>query len=87
MIIKIKRFILTIISYIIIIFTKIDKNKIVCINFDGKGFGCNPKYIAQEAIKENFKVVWLVHDINSPVPNEINKVKYVSLKYYNQYHN
>ena len=31
----------------------IKKNKIVLCNFDGKGYGDNPKYIAEELIKNN----------------------------------
>ena len=30
---------------------KINNKKIVFDNFNGKGFGCNPKYIALELIK------------------------------------
>ena len=31
---------------------RIDNEKIVFDNFNGKGFGCNPKYIALELIKK-----------------------------------
>jgi CDP-glycerol glycerophosphotransferase len=33
----------------------IKKNKIIFDNFNGKGFGCNPKYIALELIKSRKK--------------------------------
>lgn len=39
----------------------IKKNKIVFSNYAGIGFGCNPKYIAQELLKcgKNLDIVWL----------------------------
>ena len=63
---------------------KINNKKIVFDNFNGKGFGCNPKYIALELIKENVdcKMVWLVNDINTEMPKQIKKVKYGSIKSY-----
>ena len=38
------------------------KNRIVCENFAGKGYGDNPKYIAQELLRRNkgYDIVWLV---------------------------
>lgn len=61
---------------------KIDNKKIVFDNFNGKGFGCNPKYIALELIKENVdcKMIWLVEDMSLEMPQEIKKVKRGSLK-------
>lgn len=55
-------------------------NKIVFINFNGKGYGCNPKYIAQEIIRQKLPVdmVWLVSDMDEPMPSEIRKVKWGS---------
>ncbi len=43
-------------------FTKVKKNKIVFSNFWGRGYGCNPKYIAQYIIEHNlpFKLYWLI---------------------------
>ncbi len=63
---------------------KIDNKKIVIDNFNGKGFGCNPKYIALELIKEKIdcKIIWLVTDLNTEMSKEIKKVKYGSLKSY-----
>lgn len=39
----------------------VQKNKIVFCNFDGKGYGDNPKYIGEEIIKHDLKydLVWL----------------------------
>lgn len=63
---------------------RIDNKKIVFDNFNGKGFGCNPKYIALELIKKNIecKMIWLVNDMNTDMPKEIKKIKYGSLKAY-----
>ena len=38
--------------------------KIVFINFTGQGYGCNPKYIAQELLRThyNHEMVWLVEN-------------------------
>ena len=61
---------------------KILNNKIVFDNFLGKGYGCNPKYIAEEIIKEqlDYELVWLVKDIKSEMPQQIRKVKYGSIR-------
>lgn len=63
---------------------KIDNKKIVFDNFNGKGFGCNPKYIALELIKQHVdcKMIWLVSDMDTEMPKEIKKVKYGSLRSY-----
>ena len=63
---------------------KIDEKKIVFDNFNGKGFGCNPKYIALEIIKEQLdcKMVWLVNDLNTEMPKQIKKVKFGSIRAY-----
>ena len=60
----------------------IKKNKIVFINFFGKGFGCNPKYIAQEFLKDkNYDLVWIVENINDDsIPEKIRKVKINSFR-------
>ena len=63
---------------------RIDNKKIVFDNFNGKGFGCNPKYIALELIKEdiNCKMIWLVNDLNTEMPKQIKKVKHGSIRAY-----
>lgn len=55
--------------------------KIVFVNFMGKGYSCNPKYIAQEILRQNlpFDLVWLVNDLNEPMPEKIRKVQYGSV--------
>ena len=54
----------------------VQKNKIVFLNFDGKGFGENPKYIAEEILRQKLpcKLVWLVKG-DAFVPDTIKKVK------------
>lgn len=61
---------------------KIKKNKIVFDNFSGKGYGCNPKYIAEEIIRQklDYDLVWLVSDMNQEFPKEIRKVKFRSIR-------
>ena len=56
-------------------------NKIVFISYDGKGYGCNPKYIAEEILRRNLPVdmVWLVDNPNYPMPEKIRKVPYNTL--------
>ena len=56
-------------------------NKIVFNNFNGKGYGCNPKYIAEEIIKQKlpYELVWLVKDVyrvREEFPKEIRLVEY-----------
>ena len=60
---------------------EITQNKIVFINFQGKGYGCNPKYIAEEILRQNlnWELVWLVNDLNTPMPEKIRKVKFGSV--------
>lgn len=61
---------------------KINQNKIVFCNYNGKGYGCNPKYIAQELIKRHpdWDYVWLVNDLYTKMPKEIRTVKYDSIQ-------
>ena len=59
----------------------IQKNKIVFSAFEGGGYGCNPKYIAEEIIHrmhktgKNYDLIWLVNDISKKFPEEIKAVK------------
>lgn len=54
----------------------VQKDKIVFLNFTGKGFGDNPKYIAEEILRRGspWKLVWLV-DGEAYVPDTIKKVQ------------
>ena len=59
----------------------IQKNKIVFSCFEGGGYGCNPKYIAEEIIRrmrtenKEYELFWLVNDVTKEFPLEIHKVK------------
>ncbi|MDB8553979.1 CDP-glycerol glycerophosphotransferase family protein [Turicibacter sanguinis] len=70
----------TIILYILRIFP-IDSHKVVLSNFNGKGYGDNPKYIA-EILREKslYKLIWLCDDITDKFPNGVFPVKRFSLK-------
>ena len=58
-------------------FSKVQPTKIVFNNFNGKGYGDNPKYIAAEILKRNlsYDLVWIVNDDNIVLPKSIRKVK------------
>ena len=60
----------------------VKKTKVVFINFSGKGYGDNPKYLAEEMIRQNKKwdLVWFVNDMNDELPKEIRKVQFGSIK-------
>lgn len=60
----------------------VDKKKIVMWTFEGGGgYGCSPKYIAEEILKRNregrtdYKIIWLLRDTDKEFPGEIKKVK------------
>ncbi|EEG75577.1 CDP-glycerol glycerophosphotransferase family protein [[Clostridium] hylemonae] len=54
------------------------KNKVVFDNFGGRGFGCDPKYIALELLRseEALDLVWLARDLTEEFPPGIRPVKY-----------
>lgn len=58
----------------------IKTNKIVFVNFNGRGYGCNPKYIAEELHRRNttYDMVWLVLDKNEKLPSWIRPVEILS---------
>lgn len=59
----------------------ITKGKIVLDNFGGKGYGDNPKYLADEIIRQNlpFKIVWMLRQEYS-VPNNLTIVSFPSVR-------
>ncbi len=67
-------------KYYLCRFKPIEKNKIVFCNYNGKGYGCNPKYIAEELIRRHpdWDYVWLTKDLDTKLPKEIRAVKYDS---------
>lgn len=59
----------------------IDEKTVVFDNFNGGGFGCNPKYIAQALKNSGLKLIWLVHSPRSgQFPSYIIPIKYDSLR-------
>ena len=59
-------------------FFPIKENRIVFDNFGGKGYGDNPKYIADELIRseKGYEMIWLVDNLSSyEFPREIRAVK------------
>lgn len=60
----------------------INKRKIICSNFLGKGYGDNPKYLADEFLirGKNYKIVWLTNDFNCTYPKNVRPVKFGSLR-------
>ena len=64
------------------------KNKIVFSAFEGGGYCCNPKYIAEELINREKKtnnfvkydMYWLVNDMSKDFPPQIKKKKEIQLE-------
>ena len=71
-------------SLIMLIFRicRIDNNKIVIVNFYGKGYGDSSKYICNELLSRNkdYNIIWICKNMNDKFPNGIKKVKYNSLR-------
>ena len=64
--------------------TPVVENKILFTNFTNKGYGCNPKYIAQEIINQKlpYELVWIVKNPKKErkyFPKEIKLVKDTTL--------
>lgn len=63
------------------VFVKVQKNKILFINFNGKGYGDNPKYVC-DYLRENYPgldLVWLSKTRDN-FPSGVRVVKYGSLR-------
>lgn len=58
------------------------ENKILFISFGGKGYGCNPKYIADELIRQKtpYELVWLLRNMEDEIPEPIRKAPFSGLK-------
>lgn len=64
---------------------KINNKKIIFSNFNGKGYGYDPKYICDELIKKDgFLLYWVTKDKQSKesLPKGVKSVHLGSLKYY-----
>lgn len=79
-----KNIIARVLFYIFRIF-KIQKNKIIILNYNGRGYGDNAKYICEELLKLNvkFEIVWVIDNLASieTLPSGVGFVKYKSIKY------
>ncbi len=68
------------------IFYNVDKNKVLFSNFHGKGFGCNPRAIAEELHKRRpeLDLVWLCEDsdVKRSLPSYVRPVKPETLSYF-----
>ncbi len=62
----------------------INKNKVVFCNFTGKGYGDNPKYIAEalHQMKPEIVIIWLCLDKGVEFPEYIKKVPMWTLQHY-----
>ena len=63
----------------------IQNNKIVFTNYAGKSYGCNPKYITEEILRQNlpYEIIWLVTDVEKErenFPQQVRLVPYYSKK-------
>lgn len=79
----IKRFFKMIFYAAITIFVKINNRKIVFNNFNGKGYGDNPKYLAEYILKTNADVelIWVCDEkYKHTLPFGVTFVKYGSFK-------
>lgn len=56
----------------------IQRNKIVFNSYYGRGYSDNQKYIADEILRRKlpYDLVWLLKDMDEPMPQGIRKVKY-----------
>lgn len=66
----------------------IAKNKLFFMNYNGCGYGCNPKYIA-EYLKKNYyqsnlDIVWGIDDNRHAIPDDIRAVKVGTYQYYEE---
>jgi len=69
----------------------IQPRKIVFDNYMGKGYGCNPKYVAEKLLEKypgKFEVVWIVSKgdaVRGEIPDWIRQVDYASQKALREY--
>lgn len=66
----------------------IEPHKIVFMNYQGCGYGCNPKYIAEKLIcsqkRDELDLVWVVDENPHSFPDEIRTVLFESFEYYEE---
>lgn len=61
---------------------KANKKRIILNNFNGKGFGDSPKYIALEIIRQKlpYELYWVIKEKKTIIPKEIKTVRLGSIK-------
>lgn len=64
----------------IFFFCPVKENKVLFNNFNGRGYGDNPKYILEELKNEDFDFVWLTSNLEENMPSAIRKVHPNSIK-------
>ena len=65
----------------------IERNKVFFSNYDGKGYGGNCKYIAEEIMRGQYpmKLIWAVSDKNiQGIPTQIERVQIGTPQYYRE---
>lgn len=63
----------------------IQKGKILFVNFSGRGYGCNPKYICDELMRRNpdtADCVWADDGSGKGLPGKLRSVRYGTYEYY-----
>ncbi len=57
-------------------------NKVIFNNFNGRGYGCNPKYIAEELISRSsgYDFVWIADSCEKSLPSCFRTVSYGGIK-------
>lgn len=60
----------------------VNRKKVLFICYNGKNYSCNPKYIAEEMLRQNldYDMVWLLRDMAEYVPESIRKVPFFGKK-------
>jgi CDP-glycerol glycerophosphotransferase len=76
-------YIIRVLLYYIFRIFPIQKSKIFIQNFNGKGYGDNPKYIAEEILRRrpDFVIVWAVRpESQKDFPQTVRTVPYISIR-------
>lgn len=62
----------------------VNTRKVLFMNFFGKGYGDNAKYICEylRSCGDKLKLVWVVSDMKAVLPDGVKKVRYMSLRYF-----
>ncbi len=72
---------LRIVYLVIALFSKTSNKKVVFFNYNGKGYGDNPKYVAKKIyeLDPNIEMVWMIKEKDSKMPEYIKQVKLFSI--------